>query len=112
MVRRRGDAPGGRGENLRRSIWLQSSIRGAIWCADLRMEKQRYFAAAHPRRFHMETLPRQNHSDPASHVGGLDSADGDYLLPAACSAISSIRTGAHFFGVAPHLHDESVWRKN
>ena len=54
----------------------------------------------------------KNHSDPASHVGGLDSADGDYLLPAACPAISSIRTGAHFLGVAPHLHDESVCRKN
>ena len=85
---------------------------GAIWCADLRMEKQRHLAAANSRSFHVETLPRQNYSDIARHVGRLDSVDGNYLLAAARAPISTIWAGAHFLGVAPHLHDESFRRQN
>ena len=35
LVWRRRNPAGSCGENLRRSIWLQSRFRGAVWCADL-----------------------------------------------------------------------------
>jgi hypothetical protein len=82
LVWRLGNTADSRGENLRRSIWLQFSFCDAVWRADPRMEKQRHFAAAHSRSFHVETLPRQNHPDFARHIGSLDSADGNYLFPA------------------------------
>jgi hypothetical protein len=80
----------------------------APFSADLRMEEPRHLAAAFSRPFHMETLPRQNHSDVARYMGSLDSADGNYLFPAACSPISTFRAGAYFLGAASELHDESV----
>ena len=74
--------------------------------------KQRFLAAADSRSFHVETLLRQDHSDLARHMGSLDSVDGNYLFPASCPAISTIRAGAYFLGVASHLHDKSLRWKN
>jgi hypothetical protein len=69
------------------------------------VEEQRHLASAYSRSFHVETLPRQNHFYVARHIGSLDSADGNYLFPAACSPISTFRTGAYFLGTASHLHE-------
>jgi len=43
-------------------------------------------------------------------MGSLDSADGNYLFPAARSPISTFRAGAYFLGAASYVHDESVCR--
>lgn len=61
------------------------------------MEEQRHLTPAHSRSFHMETLPRQNHSDIARRLDSLDSADGNSLFPAACPPISTFRAGARFW---------------
>src|SRR5438128_9968165 len=76
------------------------------------MEEQWYFDGAGLRPFHVETLPRQNHSDAASHVGGLDSADGDHLFVTPRTPISAFRTRALLLGPALDLHDQSLCWKN
>src|SRR2546430_8143058 len=76
------------------------------------MEEQWYFDGAGLRPFHVETLPRQNHSDASGHVGGLDSADGDHLLVTPRTPIFAFRTRAYFLGPALDLHDQSLCRKN
>jgi hypothetical protein len=51
-------------------------------------------------------------SDIAGDVGGLDSADGDYLFVASRSPISAFRARALVLGAASDLHDQPFRRKN
>src|SRR6266513_804828 len=76
------------------------------------MEKQRNFDAADAGSLHLAALSRQNLSDTARDLGGLDSVDGDHLFAAARAPISTVRTRAFVLGLAPDLHDESLRRKS
>src|SRR6266480_7169640 len=76
------------------------------------MEKQRNLDAADAGSLHLAALSRQNLSDIARDLGGLDSVDGDYLFAAARAPISVVRTGAFVLGLAPDLHYESFRRKS
>src|SRR5206468_10580640 len=70
------------------------------------------FHAAAPRPLHLAALSRQNFSDVARDLGGLDTPDGDHLFVAARAAISAVQPGAFVLGLAAHLHDESLCRQN
>src|SRR5438477_12434848 len=76
------------------------------------MEKQRNLDAADAGSLHLAALSRQNLSDIARDLGGLDPVNGNHLFAAARAAISVVRTGAFVLGLASDLHDESLRRKS
>ena len=80
--------------------------------ARLRMEKRRLLVEIGPPRADLGSLPRQDRPDVARHLGGLGAAHGDNLFAALPVAVSALQHRPHFLGAAPHLHDESVCRKN
>src|SRR5215470_17699330 len=76
------------------------------------MEEQWDLDAAVAGSLHRSALSRQNFSDVARDLGGLDTLDGDHLFITARAAISGVQPGAFVLGLAAHLHDESLCRQN
>src|SRR5437762_8562150 len=93
-------------------MWLERVLRRTFRRAHLRMEEQWNFNTTNPRSFHLAALSRQNISNFARDLGGLDPVNGHHLFLAARIAISDVRTCAFLLGLAAHLHDQSFCRKS
>src|SRR5204862_1766633 len=76
------------------------------------MEEQWSLTATFAPTVHGGSLSRQNYSDTAGDMGGLDSSDGDHLFIASRTPISAVRACAFILGFAFNLHDQPFCRKN
>src|SRR5205807_9810915 len=74
------------------------------------MEKQWDLSETLTATVHREPLSRQNYSDAACHLGGLDSADGNHLFIASHAPIPAFWTRAFVLGFIADLYDQSLCR--
>ena len=70
------------------------------------MEKLRLLPRIFTPNVYLEPLSKQDHSNLAGNLGGLDSADGNDLFAPARVAVSTLQSRAHFLGPLAHLYDE------
>ncbi len=72
------------------------------------MEEQWGLTATLATPVHTGSLSREDYSNAAGDMGGLDSADGDHLFIAASTPISTVRACAFVLGAAFDLHDQPL----